>query len=202
MHSALYLASQSPRRRELLHQIGVQHDTLRPQVPEVREPNETPEDYVYRLSREKAQAGWQLVIEGGLAHRPVLGADTIGIIDEDVLEKPLNQEDATAMLKRLSGRAHQVVTAVSLAYEDDIDTRVSVTNVHFRELSESEITEYWLTGEPVDKAGSYAIQGLGAVFVARLEGSYSGVVGLPIESTIDLLKAFSVRWWQPKECFS
>lgn len=202
MHSALYLASQSPRRRELLHQIGVQHDTLRPQVPEVRALNETPEDYVYRLSREKAQAGWQLVIEDGLAHRPVLGADTIGIIDGDVLEKPLNQEDATAMLKRLSGRAHQVVTAVSLAYEDDIDTRVSVTNVHFRELSESEITEYWLTGEPADKAGSYAIQGLGAVFVARLEGSYSGVVGLPIESTIDLLKAFSVRWWQPKECFS
>ncbi|TQV80162.1 septum formation inhibitor Maf [Exilibacterium tricleocarpae] len=183
----LYLASKSPRRRELLRQIGVPFQIVSVDVPEIHEPGEAPETYVARLAAAKARAGNRAV---------TLGADTIVVCDERVLEKPVDEADALAMLMQLSGRTHQVMSAVSLYTPARQLTRTSVTEVRFRVLSRAECSAYWRTGEPRDKAGGYAIQGLGAIFVASIQGSYSGVVGLPIEQTWALLKAFGLTWWQ------
>lgn len=191
----LYLASQSPRRRELLCQIGVRHQIISASIPELPALGETALDYVQRLSREKAAAGFAQLQRQVLPLAPVLGADTLGLLDDVILEKPRDQAHAQHMLRQLSGRTHQVITAVTLHSANRQASRVSITDVTFRELSDEEIAAYWLTGEPQDKAGSYAIQGLGAVFVSQIRGSYSGVVGLPIEATCELLKAFSVPWW-------
>lgn len=191
----LYLASQSPRRRELLHQIGVRHAVISAAVPEQPAAGESALDYVQRLARDKAAAGYAQLLQQQLPLAPVLGADTLGLLDGDILEKPQNQDHAQRMLRQLSGRTHQVITAVALHSETQQSLRVSITDVTFRELSDTEIAAYWLTGEPQDKAGSYGIQGLGAVFVKELRGSYSGVVGLPIEATLELLQEFAVPWW-------
>lgn len=191
----LYLASQSPRRRELLRQIGVRHDVISASVPEQPAIGETALDYVQRLAREKAAAGYAQVLQQQLPLAPVLGADTLGLLDGEILEKPRDQEHAQRMLRQLSGRTHQVITAVALHSDARQSLRVSVTDVTFRELGDAEIAAYWLTGEPQDKAGSYGIQGLGAVFVKEIRGSYSGVVGLPIEATLELLQEFAVPWW-------
>lgn len=195
MEPSLYLASQSPRRRELLTQIGVPHRVIRVDVDEVPQPNEQPSVYVQRLALEKARAGWRQVGVEGLAPLPVLGADTIVVCDDLILEKPRDQAQGAAMLRQLSGRSHQVMTAVALVNETQAAVKLSVTDVVFRSLDDAEITAYWHTQEPCDKAGGYAIQGLGAVFVASLSGSYSGVVGLPIEQTVSLLQQFAVPWW-------
>lgn len=191
----LYLASQSPRRRELLRQIGVRHAVISAAIPEQPAVGETALDYVQRLAREKAAAGFTQLHQQQLPIAPVLGADTLGLLDGEILEKPRNQDHALRMLRQLSGRTHQVITAVALHSESRRALRVSITDVTFRELGDAEIADYWLTGEPQDKAGSYAIQGLGAVFVKEIHGSYSSVVGLPIEATLELLKEFGVPWW-------
>lgn len=193
----LYLASQSPRRRELLRQIGVNHQVIRVEVLEVPAPGETAEAYVQRLAQEKAAAGLAAVQARGLFCNAVLGADTLGLLDGEILEKPRDKADAVAMLRRLSGRSHQVITAVALHSVDRQLCKISVTDVYFRSLDDSEIEAYWETGEPCDKAGSYAIQGLGAVFVKEIRGSYSNVVGLPLETTCELLHEFGIPWWQP-----
>ncbi|WP_111641153.1 Maf family protein [Marinimicrobium alkaliphilum] len=192
----LYLASRSPRRRELLRQIGVRHATLPVAVPEVPAVGESPEDYVCRLAREKAQAGLEASARAGLAERPVLGADTLGVCQGRILEKPADAEASLKMLRAMSGATHQVLSAVALATPERVDVGLSITDVDFRLLSDEEIRAYWDTGEPRDKAGSYAIQGLGAAFVTGLRGSYSGVVGLPLEVTLPLLREFGVPWWQ------
>jgi septum formation protein len=178
------LASASPRRMELLTQIGVSYQVVAATVDETRHGDESPELYVLRLALNKARAG-----RAGLAatdHRLVLGADTAVVIDGEILGKPRDQEDGIAMLRRLSGNTHHVYTGVALAGGREA-TRLSVSAVTFRDMSLEECTRYWHTGEPADKAGAYAIQGRGAVFITRLEGSYSGVMGLPLYETAELL---------------
>jgi septum formation protein len=193
---SLYLASQSPRRRELLQQIGVLHQVVSAEVTEVPRTQESPSNYVQRLAREKAEAGLASVKRLALAPKPVLGADTIVVINNEILEKPQSPEHAAHMLRKLAGTTHQVMTAVAMAADNKCEVKLSVTEVVFRPLSDQEIATYWSSGEPRDKAGGYAIQGLGAVFVQQIRGSYTGVVGLPIEQTILLLDEFAVRYWQ------
>ena len=193
----IYLASQSPRRRELLTQIGVRHGLVAARVLEAPAPGEVAMDYVQRLAREKAAAGYAALVAQHLPLAPVLGADTLGLINGEILEKPRDQAHAAAMLRQLSGCTHQVITAVALHTAGRQQHAIAITEVTFRVLSDREIAAYWDTGEPQDKAGGYAIQGLGAVFVKEIHGSYSGVVGLPLETTCALLRDFGVNWWQP-----
>ncbi|RMG28344.1 MAG: septum formation inhibitor Maf [Gammaproteobacteria bacterium] len=184
------LASASPRRRELLHQIGVPFRQDVVAIDESPRPGEAPRAHVLRLARAKAEA---VVAAGRAGGLPVLGADTVVVIDGEILGKPSDADQARAMLRRLSGRAHEVLTAVAVSDGRRRAEAVSVSRVYFRDLTEAEITAYWATGEPADKAGAYAIQGRGAVFVRRLEGSHSGVVGLPLYETARLLEAFGIR---------
>jgi septum formation protein len=186
----LCLASVSPRRRELLTQIGVPHLVTGAHIDESVHPGERPHDYVQRMARTKAQTVW----EQGLS-LPVLGADTTVVLDGKVFGKPTDRADALRMLGLLSGRTHDVLTAVALASKDGLSMRVSVSAVRFRSLAADEIAAYWETGEPRDKAGAYAIQGLGAVFVESLTGSFSGVMGLPLFETSELLRAAGVPCW-------
>lgn len=187
----IYLASASPRRRELLEQIGVRYRQLLVEVPEVQEPDEAPELYVLRVALDKARAGRVVLAPDDQA--PVLGADTEVVIDGEVLGKPSGRKDALAMLSRLSGRSHQVMSAVALVGPDgEAKSRLSVSTVQFRDVTEREAAAYWETGEPADKAGGYAIQGRAAVFIERLEGSYSGVMGLPLFETAELLELFGI----------
>lgn len=191
----LYLASQSPRRRELLGQLGVRFESLTLSVPEEREAQEPPAQYVERLALEKARAGQARLRELELPPAPVLGSDTIGVCLGKVLEKPLGRDHALTMWRLMSGREHQVMTAVAVcSAEREAVCRVTTT-VWFRTLDEREMEAYWASGEPRDKAGGYGIQGLGGVFVDRIEGSYSAVVGLPLAQTVELLNQFQVPWW-------
>lgn len=194
--TCLYLASQSPRRRELLQQIGVPHQVISVSVTEMPLPAEPAAAYVTRLAQEKALAGATALAAQGLPSLPVLGADTIVVCDGSILEKPRNAEHAAQMLRQLSAATHQVMTAVALATPERCRVEMSVTDVVFRALDDAEIAAYWDSGEPSDKAGGYAIQGLGAVFVQQIRGSYSNVVGLPLEQVIVLLREFDLRWWQ------
>lgn len=182
----IYLASVSPRRSALLRQIGVPHRALPVAVDERPLPLETPFAYVARLAQAKAQALWERL--SNQERLPVLGADTTVALGTDILGKPRDRADGLQMLARLSARMHQVYTAVALRHECGCDARVSVSEVTFRQLSSEEIAAYWETGEPADKAGGYAVQGLAAVFIERLAGSYSGVVGLPLFETAELLR--------------
>ncbi len=191
----LYLASKSPRRAALLAQLAVEFEPLllreaagRPRdVVEEALDAEPAAHYVERMARTKAQIGWQRMQNRKLAERPVLGADTEVVLDGDVFGKPRDATDAARMIKRLSGRTHQVLTAVALRYRDRTDVEVSVSKVTLRRLGAAEIERYVATGEPLDKAGAYAVQGRAAAFVSRLEGSYTGVVGLPLFETATLL---------------
>jgi septum formation protein len=182
----VYLASQSPRRRELLAQIGVRFEVLPVEVEETPLAGESPEQLVQRLALEKARRGHSLVAAEDPT--PVLGSDTEVVLDGAVLGKPRDEEDAAAMLARLSGRSHEVLSAVALVTHEREAVRLSRSTVTFRETTSAERAAYCRSGEPLDKAGAYAIQGLGAVFVTRLEGSYSGVMGLPLFETADLLR--------------
>jgi len=186
----IYLASQSPRRAELLRQIGVDFRVLQVAVDESVVAGETAEQHVIRLALEKARAGRAAVADAG--SRPVLGADTVVVTDERVLGKPAGRAEALAMLQSLSGRTHRVLSAVALAGSGE-SSRLSISRVTFRGLSAAECAAYWDTGEPADKAGGYAIQGLAALFIRRLEGSYSGVMGLPLYETAQLLQAAGLR---------
>ena len=186
----LHLASQSPRRRELLGRLGVEFGVLDIDVPERRDPAEAPADYVRRVAREKAGAGLLRVV--GVPGAVVLGADTEVVLGDEVFGKPRDERDATAMLRRLSGRTHEVVSAVSLVSAAREAQAVSVSQVTFAEISEAQIAAYVATGEPMGKAGAYAIQGRGEAFIRHLSGSYSGVMGLPLHETSDLLSQFGI----------
>ncbi|MGM3193342.1 Maf family protein [Dickeya dadantii subsp. dieffenbachiae] len=185
----LYLASASPRRRELLTLLELSFDILKIDVAEQRQPDETPEQYVSRLARDKAAAGVAVAPED----LPVLGADTIVVLNGQVLEKPRDEDDAARILRALSGQRHQVMTALALAdRRKSVSARV-VTEVQFRTLSDDEITRYIASGEPMDKAGAYGIQGKGGCFVKSIFGSYHAVVGLPLVEALELFTHFSAR---------
>ena len=189
---ALFLASTSPRRRELLAQIGAPFSLLNVNIDESLLPGEVPEAYVQRLAREKAEAGFTALGDPGAC---VLGADTSVVLDERVLGKPADRDEGLAMLAALSGRAHKVLTAVALRSRNACEVRLVTSEVRFRPISDAEAAAYWESGEPCDKAGGYAIQGWGAVFVSQLQGSYSAVVGLPLCETAQLLDAFGLKRW-------
>lgn len=185
--SAIYLASGSPRRQELLTQLGVEFERIVTNVEERRQPQESAQQYVVRLARDKALAG----VAQAPRDLPVLGADTIVILNGEVLEKPQSPDDACAMLHRLSGHTHQVMTAVAIADRQHIMDCLVVTEVTFRVLSQQDIAGYIASGEPMDKAGAYGIQGLGGCFVRKINGSYHAVVGLPLVETYELLSNFN-----------
>jgi septum formation protein len=187
----LCLASASPRRHELLEQIGVPHLLALPAIDEAALPGEAAADYVVRMARTKAHS-----VRGRSAALPVLAADTIVAIDGRICGKPLSEAQGVAMLLELSGRSHAVLTAVALATAGGVAHRLSSSEVCLRRLSRAECLAYWNTGEPHDKAGGYAVQGRGAVFIERLSGSYSGVMGLPLFETAQLLGAAGVPYWQ------
>jgi nucleoside triphosphate pyrophosphatase len=183
------LASVSPRRRELLTQIGVPHVVTAAHIDEATLPNESPRDYVQRLARTKAETVWRQ--DGSL---PVLAADTTVVLDGVIFGKPQDRADGLRMLATLSGRTHQVLTAVALANADGIAVSLNVSDVRFRTLTPEECEAYWETGEPRDKAGAYAVQGKAAMFISGLNGSYSGVMGLPLFETAELLRAAKIRF--------
>ena len=188
----LYLASRSPRRRALLAQLGLHPPLLDAAVDETPWPGETPADYVRRLALAKAGAG-HAALPRGTPSAVVLGADTSVVVDGTILGKPRDRNEGLAMLARLAGREHQVLSAVALDDGTRRDCRVQSSQVRFRALDADERERYWASGEPADKAGGYAIQGLGAVFITELHGSYSGVMGLPLFETAELLANFGIR---------
>jgi septum formation protein len=191
----IYLASRSPRRRELLKQIGVAFELLLPRensprgadVDETPLAGEAPIAYVTRITRAKAQAGSDHVKARRLLAHPLLAADTVVVLDGELIGKPVDAQHAQALLRRLSGKTHEVLTAVALAHRDRVQTALSASTIEFRNLADDEIRRYVSSGEPLDKAGAYAIQGRAAVFVRIINGSYSGVMGLPLFETAQLL---------------
>ncbi|QGM22220.1 septum formation inhibitor Maf [Spiribacter sp. 2438] len=191
-HPDLYLASTSPRRHEILQRMGVRFETLHQGVDEAVNEEETPEVFVVRLALEKARAG--LASRPSGSDRPVLGADTAVVLEDEVLGKPGSQAEAAAMLQRLAGRSHRVLTGVALVDDSYEATRLSLSTVTLRPLLPGEVDAYWRSGEPVDKAGGYGIQGRGGVFIEQLEGSYTGVMGLPMFETHDLLTDFGIDY--------
>jgi len=192
----VYLASGSPRRRELLQQIGVAFRVVGMAVDEAVLPGEAPLGYVARLAAAKAEAGWDRSRD---AHEvPVLAADTAVVLDGRILGKPADREDAEGMLRQLSGRTHEVLTAIALRTAQGVQSRISRSEVTFRSIAAAEARAYWETGEPGDKAGAYAIQGCGAIFIAELRGSYSGVMGLPLFETAELLQKAGVSHWHSR----
>ena len=201
MHPNLkvYLASRSPRRRELLRQIGVEFELLllrerAPRGPDVSEtvfPGESAEDYVRRVCRAKVRAAWSRIQERSIRSYPVLAADTVVYVDGTLLGKPADRSDAARMLGLLSGKVHRVLTAVAVQFEERLEMAVSESQVRFRELTPVEITACIESGEAMDKAGAYAIQGRAAAFIPELRGSYSGVMGLPLYETAELIGRFS-----------
>jgi septum formation protein len=193
----IYLASGSPRRRELLQQIGVSFRVVGADLDETALPGESASSYVSRLARGKASMGWERSRDS--AGAPVLAADTAVVLDGSILGKPKGLNDAVAMLLKLSGRVHEVLTGVALRTAAGVEAQVSRSMVTFRSIEPSEARAYWDTGEPSDKAGAYAIQGYAAVFIKDLKGSYSGVMGLPLFETAALLKAAGVPCWQRDE---
>lgn len=196
----IYLASRSPRRRELLRQVGVSFELLPlregpgrgADVDETPHAGECADDYVLRVAGDKARAATRIVAARRVVARPVLAADTTVVCDDEILGKPATADDAARMLGRLAGRAHRVLTAVAVAAEDRLDTRVSESRVWFRALDAMEIRRYVATSEPHDKAGAYAVQGLAAAFITRIDGSYSGIMGLPLAETAELLRSHGI----------
>ena len=197
----IYLASRSARRRDILKQMGVSFEMLLLREGPGREvdfdeavlPGESPDQYASRIARLKAESGWSRLEQRRLLRYPVLAADTTVAIGEDILGKPVDREDAVAMLKRLSGSTHYVHSAVAVKYNDRYEEALSTTEVRMRELEDDEIRRYVATGEPFDKAGAYGIQGRASIFIEHISGSYSGVVGLPIYETSRLLASFGLR---------
>ena len=184
----LVLASASPRRRELLDQLGVRYEVKPADLTEQPQPDEFAENYVQRIAAEKSLAAWSLNPDG----LPVLAADTEVVLDGEIFGKPRDAAHALDMLSRLSGREHWVMSAVSLRAFGQHWFALSMSHVRFRMLTRGDIEAYWATGEPQGKAGAYAIQGLGALFIERLSGSYSGVMGLPLRETAELLKQINI----------
>jgi septum formation protein len=199
--SHIYLASRSPRRRELLRQIGVEFEVLTQRIkaeraPDVNEdplPAEKPRDYVLRVCRDKVENGWLRVIQRKLPLRGVLAADTAVCLGDEIFRTPADAAEAADFLKRLSGREHEVLTAVAFKFGERIETDLSATAVRFRALERFEIERYVASGEPMDKAGAYGIQGRAGAFITEIRGSYSGVKGLPLYETAQLLQRFGLR---------
>ena len=189
----MILASASPRRHELLTQLGIKHQVMAVDIEESCQPTETPEECVNRLAVEKARKA-----QTKSPHALVIASDTMVVVDGRIMGKPMNRADGLQMLESLSGRQHEVLTAVAVSAGGREISCVQRSKVQFRELSSAEIAAYWQTGEPADKAGGYAIQGLAAQFIQRLEGSYSGVMGLPLYETASLLGEFGLN---PLELF-
>lgn len=197
---AVYLASRSPRRRELLRQIGVSFELIPlregagrgADVDETPRDGEVADDYVLRVACDKAGAASAIVAARRIVARPVLAADTTVVCDNEILGKPADAADAGRMLALLSGRSHRVLTAVAVAAEGRLETRVSESHVRFRVLDAAEIRRYVATGESGDKAGAYAVQGLAAAFITRIDGSYSGIMGLPLAETAELLRSYGI----------
>ncbi|AZN37369.1 Maf family protein [Iodobacter ciconiae] len=183
----LYLASASPRRQELLAQIGVCFERISAPIDEIPFPNEAARDYVLRLAKAKAEAGWQVMLAHGKSPLPVLAADTTVVLDGQILGKPLDTSDAIGMLERLSGRSHDVFTSLGLRTASGTEVVLSISTVTFMPLSPAQIFAYVASGEPMDKAGSYGIQGMAGMFISELQGSFSGVMGLPLHDTAALL---------------
>ncbi|HEY2817469.1 MAG TPA: Maf family protein [Casimicrobiaceae bacterium] len=191
----IHLASKSPRRQQLLRQLGIDFDILKLREAAGRDRDivegardaEPPLHYVERMARTKVGAGWQRMHQRKLPERPVLSADTEVVLDGVIFGKPTDAEDAKRMLQRLSGRTHQVMTAVAVRWHERTEFELSISSVAFRRLTSEEIDHYVATGEPDDKAGAYAIQGKAAAFITRIDGSFSGVVGLPLAETAELL---------------
>ncbi|MHB1678377.1 MAG: Maf family protein [Sulfuriferula sp.] len=198
--SRIYLASRSPRRRELLTQMGIRYEVLllrdsadRQDLDESPNAGESPADYVQRIATTKARIGWQHVMQRRLPHYPVLGADTSVTLDGEIFGKPRTKENVIIMLNKLSGRTHEVMTTIALVYREYIQHLTSITAVTFKRLSPNEIECYAAGGEAFDKAGAYAIQGRGAIFIQHIAGSYSGVMGLPIFETAALLDKINLN---------
>lgn len=189
----IYLASRSPRRAELLQQIGIRHKVIPSDVDETQLEDEMAADYVLRLAKTKAGVGLDSIARQGLPAYPVLAADTTVSVDGRVLGKPVDDEEARVMLTQMSGRWHEVLTGVAVATEQGIHVLLSTTRVEMAVLAANEIDAYIRSGEPRDKAGAYGIQGMAGTFIKRIEGSYSGVMGLPIFETAQLLKNAGVR---------
>ncbi|MBS4019377.1 MAG: septum formation inhibitor Maf [Dechloromonas sp.] len=192
----IYLASRSPRRRELLHQIGVDFETLigEVEVDETPLAGEAPAAYVERVTRAKAAQGLQIIHERRLIVHPVLSADTTLEFNGEIIGKPVDAADAQAILQRLSGQVHRVITGVAVCDEQRCAYVQSISEVRFRAIDDEEIRHYVLSGEPMDKAGAYGIQGRAGLFVAHIAGSYTGIMGLPVCETGELLKAFGWRF--------
>lgn len=197
----IYLASRSPRRRELLRQIGVKfnlllmRETLGRPIDIDEEPliDEAPTDYIYRIVRSKANEGWRRITQRKLPLLPVLVADTMVTLDGCILGKPRSIEHAEEILTSLSGRSHQVLTAIAIGVRDDVHVRLSPSTVRFREISEREVRKYLANNNVLDKAGAYAIQGLAAAFIVEISGSYSGIMGLPLYETAQLLEEIGIE---------
>ena len=187
----IYLASASPRRSALLDQIGIAHRVQAVEVDESALASEPPDRYVRRLAVLKAETLWQQL--AAAQRQPVLGADTAVVLDSEILGKPRDEQDCLRMLGKLSARTHQVFTAVALRAPAGCEARVNVSEVTFRKLAAVEIRSYWRSGEPADKAGGYAVQGRAAIFIERIAGSYSGIMGLPLFETGELLAAVGAR---------
>jgi len=198
--TVIYLASRSPRRRELLRQIGIAFEVVLLRdakqrdvdVDETPLAGEVPDDYVLRVCREKAQSATTVMRARRLVEHPVLAADTAVVCDDAILGKPSDTPDAERMLTLLAGRSHRVLTAVAVAREDSVATRLSVSTVWFRDLNRDEIRRYVAAGESADKAGAYAVQGRAASFITRIDGSYSGIMGLPLAETSELLRNYGI----------
>ena len=192
----VYLASRSPRRRELMTQAGIPHRLLDVEVDESALPGEIAEHYVERLARSKAAAAWASLLGRGQEPAPVLAADTTVALGDQLLGKPEHPQVAEDCLMALSGPTHRVLTGIAVCYDSQVETRVVTTRVRFKELTREQTQRYVATGEPMDKAGAYGIQGFGAALVAGIEGSDSNVVGLPLLETVELVGLFNVPYWQ------
>lgn len=190
MSAQLYLASRSPRRQELLRQVGVRFEVVEADIDERRQPGQSPADYAVAMALAKARAGRDAARTAGSL--PVLGADTDVVVDDEILGKPRGRDEALGMLARLAQRTHQVYSGVAVVAGDRAETALSVTRVTFGAITPAQAAAYWDSGEPADKAGAYGIQGRGARFVREIHGSYSGVVGLPLYETLELLRRFGV----------
>ena len=197
----IYLASKSPRRRELLRQVGVSFELLMlrelgPRGPDVSEavlPNEAARDYVKRVTRDKVNFAYQSIMTRRLPPHPVLAADTTVVLDEKILGKPADPQEAADMLRALSGKTHLVMTGVAVRNQDDVFETLQVSEVTFAQLSEDTIAAYCATTEPYDKAGGYAVQGMAALFIENIRGSYSGIMGLPLFETAQLLQQAGIK---------
>ncbi len=191
-----YLASSSPRRKDLLQQIGTRFDIIKPEIDETPNINELPKDYVTRIAKLKALTGWQMLKEKYLTKKPVLAADTTVIFKNTILGKPKDKSHAMAMLEMLSNNSHQVMTSVAIIFGEKYHQSLCSSIVEFCAIDPQLAEKYWYTGEAKDKAGAYAIQGLGAIFVKKITGSYSAIVGLPLWETKELFDQFKIKYWK------